>query len=461
MALYRCSLALAVATHRHSTSSSTQFSLARAKVFAARAGCIPLDIHIFDHDFEYEQEMRRLVLEYYDRPLYTAPRMDRDTTHGFRFSPSNPIRIKSLDFNFKLRKGLRSSHMSALEYFLARCTPGVLTHYSMQIHIRTLSAFIEPADDPQTLDSVLLAIPSQHFENVWLGTTNLRLNNLCPHWGSKAYHGLVELRIGKKVPTILEAQFVNILRSSPGLRILHIETVIEDLSPPSDSIVPVSLEQLEDLKINDRSELDFTSCGEILRWIAPGPKPLQLAFNGHPSEGAMLFCARSKITRFFGEAFTQESVADMIRRCSRLDMLALNAGYFEVRNLYSIMCPVDERNLVGVVPKTRVDTLYLVNFLVLPLGDLGAAVAEYSVQRVDTLYLVNFLVLPLGDLGAAVAEYSVQRLILRDCSVSYETDKGVERTDDPQEIRALLSTLDKCPNVEYIEARCSLDPGGW
>ncbi|CAE6352929.1 unnamed protein product [Rhizoctonia solani] len=406
--------------------------VARAKVFAARAGHIPLDIHIFDPDFEHAQNMRRFMLEY-PRSIYTAGWMEPDTMNDFQFSSSSPIQIRSLDFNFKLRKGLRSSHMSALEYLLAKCAPGVLTHYSMQIHVRTLSAFIEPADDHRTLDSVLLAIPSQYFENVWLGTTHLRLNNLCPYWGSKAYHRLVELRLGKRVPTILEAQFVNILRSSPGLRILHIETVVEDLSPPGDSITPVNLEELVDLKINDRSEFDFTACGEILRWIAPGPKPLQLAFNGHPSEGAILFCTRSNITRFFGEAFTQESVTDMIRRCARLELLALNAGYFEVNDLYSILCPVDERNLVGLVPKTRI----------------------------DTLYLVNFSVLPLHDLENAVAEYSIQRLILRDCGLSYETDEAVMQTSSPQETRRVLSTLDKCPVVEYLEARCSLDPDGW
>ncbi|KAH7332630.1 hypothetical protein B0J17DRAFT_678334 [Rhizoctonia solani] len=404
--------------------------VARAKVFAARAGHIPLDIHIFDPDFAHAQKMRPFFLE---RPLPSPTRVDPDTMHDFRFSTSNSVRIRSLDFNFKLRRGLRSSHMSALEYFLTRCAPGVFTHYSMQTHMRTLSAFIEPADDPHTPDSVLLAIRSQHFESIWFGTTNLRLNHLCPHWGSKAYHGLVELRIGKKVPTIDEAQLVAILRSSPGLRILHIETVIEDLTPHIDPITPVPLEELEELKINDRSELDFTACGDILRWIAPGKKPLQLTFNGHPSEGAMLFCARSNITRFFGESFTQESVTDIVRRCGFLEVLALNAGYFEISDLFSILCPVDERNLVGLIPATKV----------------------------DTLYLVNFLLLPLDDLEEAVTRYSVQRLIVRNCRVSHETDEGAKATEDPQEIRALLSTLDKCPMVEYLEIRSPLDPEGW
>ena len=105
-------------------------------------------------------------------------------------------------------------------------------------------------------------------------------------------------------------KLVTILRSSPGLRVLHIRTVIADQSAPSDSIVPVRLEDIEDLDLNDRSELDFTAGGEILRWIAPGSKPLQLTFNGYPSEGAILFCARANITRLFGESFAQNSMAD-------------------------------------------------------------------------------------------------------------------------------------------------------
>ncbi|KAG8701868.1 hypothetical protein FRC11_011844, partial [Ceratobasidium sp. 423] len=403
--------------------------VARAKAFAARAGCTPLEVHIFDPDFERKQGARHFVLKQQGRSSPTTSQIDPNTLQGFSFISSFPVQIQSLDFNFVLRKGLRSCHMSALEYFLARCTPGVLTHYSMQIHIGTLYSFIEPADNPLALESVLLDVPSQLFESVFLGTTHLRLNNLCPHWGSNAYHGLIELRIGKQVPAIHETEVVSMLRASPRLRVLHIKAIIEDLSPPGDFVAPIHLDDLEDLELNDRYEFDFTPCGDILRWVAPGSKPLQLTFGGHPSEGATLFCARANITRFFGEWFVDESVSDMIRRSAQLEVLALNPGWSEVEGLDSILRPVDERSLVGVVPRTKV----------------------------ATLYLVNFLVLQLEDLERAVAEYSVQRLVVRNCSVSYETDEGVKKTNDPLEIRMLLSTLNKCPSVEYLDARCSLD----
>ncbi|CAE6441642.1 unnamed protein product, partial [Rhizoctonia solani] len=406
--------------------------LARAKVLAARAGGAPLEIHVFDPDLEHEQKVRRFMLGQQGRSSPSGPRLEPNKMSDFSFRLSTPMRIRSLDFNFMLREGLHTCHMSALEYFLAKSTPGVLTHFSMQSHVGTLSSFIEPADDPQTFESVLLDIPSQLFENIWLGTTTLRLNGLCPHWGSKAYHGLVELRIGKRVPTMTEAQLVNILRSSPGLRVLRITTAIEYLTPSDESIVPVRLDDLEDLEVNDHAEMNLTASGEILRWIAPGAKPLQLIFDGYPSKGAISFCARSNVTRFFGKAFTQESVVDMIRRCSSLEILALNAGFFEVRDLYSILCHIDERDSADMVPTTKV----------------------------YTLYLANFLLLPLRGLEDAVAEYSVQRLVIRDCSIEYETGEGMKETSDPPKVRSLLSTL-KCPTVEYIEQRCSLDPEGW
>ncbi|KAJ1300277.1 hypothetical protein OPQ81_005104 [Rhizoctonia solani] len=407
--------------------------ISRARAFATRAGRTPLEVHIFEPDFEREGGLRRLGLKHQGRPVLNASRMNPNTMQDFSFSPSTPVRIQSLDFNFVLRKGLRSSHMAILEYFLARCTPGVLTHLSMQLNTSTLSSFIEPADDFHVPDSVLLDMPGQIFESIFLGTTSLRLNNLCPRWGSKAYHGLVELRIGRQVPVILETELVSILKSSPRLRVLHIRTFIEDLYPPSDPVVPVQLEDLEDLELHDRSEFNFTPCGEILRWIAPGTKPLQLTFDGYPSEGALLFCTRSNITRFFGESFRQESVAAMIRRCSWLEVLALNPGWFEIDNLYSILCPIDECNTLGVVPVTKV----------------------------KTLYLVNFSVLPLEELEKAVEKYWVQRLVIRNCSISYQTGEGAKKTSDPQEIRALLSNLNTCPIVEYLDERCSLDLEGW
>ncbi|CEL61178.1 hypothetical protein RSOLAG1IB_09820 [Rhizoctonia solani AG-1 IB] len=406
--------------------------VARAKVLAAQAGSAPLDIHVFDPDFEQEQTIRRLMLGRQGRSSPNPPRLDPNKLCEFSFRLSTPMRIRSLNFNFMLRQGLHTCHMSALEYFLAKCTPGVLTHFSMQSHIGTLSSFVEPADGPQTVDSVLLDIPSQLFESIWLGTTTLRLNGLCPHWGSKAYHGLVELRIGKRVPRITEAQLVNILGSSPGLRVLHVTTAIEDLSSLDDSVVPIHLEDLEDLEVNDHDEMGSATSGEILRWIAPGPRPIRLVFDGYPSKEIISFCARSNVTRFFGKAFAQESVVEIIRRCSSLEILALNADLSEVRNLASILGAAGERGSVDTTHTTKV----------------------------DTLYLTNYSVIPLGDLEDAVAEYSVQRLIIRDSSIGYDTDEGVKETSDPPTIISLLSNL-KCPAVEYLEQRSPVDPDSW
>ncbi|KAF8747697.1 hypothetical protein RHS02_00062, partial [Rhizoctonia solani] len=408
--------------------------VARAHFLSERAGSTPLEIHIFDLTFMVRLKNGRFAsgVGRHGRSSPSTPKIDPSTICNFELSQSAPMRIQSLDFNYTLQRGLHTYHMSALQYFLSKCTPNILTHFSMTGWVPTHASFIEPADHPQTFNSVLLDIPSQLFESVWLGTTHLMLNGLCPHWGSKAYHGLVELRIGRSVPVMTEAQFANILRYSPGLRVLHITSVVEDLLPLDDPVVPVHLEDLEDLKLRNFQGKDLGTSDEMLRWIAPGPKPLQVNFDQYAPKEAISFCARSNIARLFFTISTEEIVAPMVHRCSWLEILALSAGLYPARDLCSILHPIDGRHPTGLV----------------------------STTKVDTLYLANFMVLPLSDLEDAVAEYSVRRLIIRNSRIEYKAEEGLKEAGDPSEIRTLLSTL-KCSIVEYLEERCWLDQAGW
>ncbi|CAE6542135.1 unnamed protein product [Rhizoctonia solani] len=408
----------------------------RAKVFITRSGNVPLEVHICDPcSRETPSSDGFISSPSYGNSPQKALTRDPKTLHNFRFLLSSPAPIKSLNLDLVFEDGFQDYHVASLEYFLGNCTPEVLKCFSMQQRDFSYNhaQFIEPADRPQTRSNRLLAIPSQDLEHLWLSTTILRLNGSCPPWSSQAYHGLVELRLGDKVPDIRESQLVNILRLSPKLRVLHIKTTPQDSIPLDQTVEPVFLEDLEELDINQESEIRYTH-GDFLRWIVPGSKPLQLTFYGSPAKiGPPQFCARSKVTRFFLERYILDSFVDMIRQSPWLEILAVNADNFIPSNLGLILPPIDQSYPEGLA----------------------------STTRINTLYLLKFSDLPFEDIQAAVHLYSVKHLMIRCTSISYETEEGRKVAEDPQEIKTKLSTLQPLPVIEYLDSHSPHEPEHW
>ncbi|CAE6408428.1 unnamed protein product, partial [Rhizoctonia solani] len=116
-------------------------------------------------------------------------------------------------------------YVSALAAFFDNCTPGTLE--TLQMFERS-----SPGRDLVVLDAetevynrvLSVRLSEDRFEEIFRGVTALRLDFIHPthRWTSNAYHGLVELRFTSlRGPRITEAQLAEILKQSPGLRILE------------------------------------------------------------------------------------------------------------------------------------------------------------------------------------------------------------------------------------------------
>ncbi|KEP45377.1 F-box-like domain protein, partial [Rhizoctonia solani 123E] len=178
-------------------------------------------------------------------------------------------RLRSL--NLRIYQTLRTdAYRSVLSASLLLCDPGTFT---------TLVATREPDILASTyifFDMPDFGIPEhgvgfyqQIFtlanEAVLLSIKVMRLHACYPFWTSKAYYGLVELRLTPRtadVP-ISEAHLCDILQASPGLRILEFALKIVDFLPEGTTI-PVRLDCLEVLNIR---MMNYRLVPNLLRMI--------------------------------------------------------------------------------------------------------------------------------------------------------------------------------------------------
>jgi hypothetical protein len=169
---------------------------------------------------------------------------------------------------------------------LAACfvnfTPGVLKDVS-------ISADVTPKETPEAF---------------WSSVTVLRLQDYHPEWSSKAYHRLTELRLNGKT-AISYSRLASILELSPKLRVLELGIRLRGSHfAPSPA---VRLEELEILVLKSISEICL---GSLLRFIAPGQRPLSLSISDPfcgPSIPARSeienFVARSNVTQLCAHEF--------------------------------------------------------------------------------------------------------------------------------------------------------------
>jgi hypothetical protein len=95
--------------------------------------------------------------------------------------------------------------------------------------------------------------------------------------------------------TIFELQLVDIPSSSTKPRIFHLHLCLTDPLLIGTSVVPLRLDELEVLYFKPVEQGYFKS---LLRWLAPGVKPLELAISHHPGE-IKDFCLRSNVTQLY------------------------------------------------------------------------------------------------------------------------------------------------------------------
>ncbi|KAG8710102.1 hypothetical protein FRC11_004875, partial [Ceratobasidium sp. 423] len=421
---------------------------ARAKVYTSRAGQLPLEIHISNPGSEREGERARDVLEgNRARSNPHKPSEEWDALHEFKIFASSTVSIKSLEMDLRINRH-HEIYYSVLEYFFARCKPGVLTKYTVRTSRRfwDTGLFIEPAETPHSLNGALLAVPTGHLDEVWLHISSVRVGALCPHWKTKVYHGLVELYIEEDIPSISESQLVNILRSSPKLQVLHFKTIFDE---PNDDggDDPVYLEDLRELNLMIRDD-EGLSVSRILRRITPGSKPLQLSLVDVPRREAADFFSRANVTRFY--TWCPFDLSFVISRCRRLEVLVLNERNADTQDLSSILdddSGDEDENLDGEsTPK--------------PVSP--------SATQIDTLYLLWHSQFTFEQIRAVVEKYSVQRLLIYYGRLSYQTDEGRLVCKNTRNIRVKLSTIVGCTIEYYPDGFCDDysegepdDPEGW
>lgn len=256
--------------------------ISRARHFATRSQTSPVDIHIIRFLGDVEFPRTDLV----DLCALLAPQ------------------TRSLDI--PMHSGSMDLSRSILRSFFEKCTPGTLVKLTISSSSQTeKDRFFEAAENPTNPQSWLFDLP--HVEGILLGVRTLRLCDVYPYWTSKAYHGLVELRLhtyasGLKA-SIPESQLIGILAACPELRIFHFGLIIT-VQPSGDTLpVSVKLRYLEEFRLMTMAHSDRHDT--MLRWLSLGSNPLRMSlqlFRGMVeflfTDAFIEFCACSYITQF-------------------------------------------------------------------------------------------------------------------------------------------------------------------
>ncbi|KAG8712932.1 hypothetical protein FRC11_013779, partial [Ceratobasidium sp. 423] len=343
---------------------SMTFRVAYAKIRAERAARMPLKVHIVD-------TLGRATIGH-----------DKACRSLLPFITSVAPRVRSFTLKSRLTPCCTRPYGPVLTELFRNCSPGVLTTLVMDVD-SSFPVYLAINSEPKSHNVVLsVDVSNERLEESYRGITVLRLSQLYPRWTSSAYHGLVELRLrGDTMTWVTESQLVGALKQSPGLRIFECAARLEDILKGGDRVEPVSLNNLEvvNLGLNTASGVEA-----IVRWLAPGPKPLQLLISWPDFSGPCLvaFLARSNITRVYSQPYQSRCAMHFVHHLPNLHTMALAE-----------------------------------------MGWNGTDYSQpgYSVQRssaLDTLYLIGCNFKPTGpkDLYELVSLESLRCVVLYGCS---------------------------------------------
>ncbi|KAG8750772.1 hypothetical protein FRC11_010070 [Ceratobasidium sp. 423] len=312
-----------------------------AKLYAERAGQMTLEIHMID-------------LEGDALPKYSASLVP--------FFTSIAPRVSSFSLDSRYPIICRAALVALFE----NCTPGTLATLDMRVPRATMAygpivldedAGWKPQGYEYDMRAITTDMSEERFEQIFRGVTVLRLGIIYPtrRWTSSVYHGLVELRIQWGVYIqVTESQFVELLRQSPRLRILEYAIKADLISPlGKDALIdPIYLNDLEVINFGDRRR----SVENIVRWLAPGSKPLQVFLRNFKLGPCFLaFVSRSNITRLYCKFALKQDLINIVHHLPRLQSLAL--GDFQRARSPNSEGP--EYNMDKKLPSS-LETLYLI-----------------------------------------------------------------------------------------------------
>lgn len=384
-------------------SSRSQGFEARAKAFAARAGSSLLDVHV------YEPAVYDIL----------------STETAEEFLTTIAWQIRSLEFLRPEDSELDDQSVIGLCFEI--CEPGTLTELTLLDYSSRTPTSIGGYENPNDIASALrLHLSQEELDDLLLQITGVRLDGIYFPWTNQIYQGLVELRLDSTCTSIhgtavliSESELVNILLSSPRLRILYFGLVVQDTLPEDSVTPPVLLEYLEVLSLTLRVH---ALPGTFLRLLSPGSKPLHLSLIFSPyTDDALPLCA-SKVRDFFIRS-----------NVSKLHINGVKSGTYQILGELACQSP----NLRGLAT-TKVGSHPTRN----PTSNHDARAAPSACLYLDTLYLIRSSI-KLDTLKQLLRQYSVKRLVIWNCG-------GSTRPSD-QLLQIKLSRL--CPAVRCIDRK--------
>jgi hypothetical protein len=178
-------------------------------------------------------------------------------------------------------------------------------------------------------DDIKVDLSTEQLDTLLSSVSVLNLKRVQPQWNSRAYHGLVELRLKGMYSSVYikEVELVSILRTSPGLRVLELGVEIDDPLPTDAQVTEIPLEDLEVL------DLSKTRCywhSTLLRWLAPGPKALQFILRRGKYENIEVkrslgpFLSRSRVTNVCETGLELMHILELLELCPNLRELAVS-----------------------------------------------------------------------------------------------------------------------------------------
>lgn len=353
-----------------------QTLLNRAETYIARAGHVPLDVRAYIGD--------------------SVSRCEPSTNASLvqLFATVAP-QIQSLELY--THGAVTELYCSIFQSCFARGVPGTFTKFVLWTDEDTIDGpshdFIETINNSTNTRSLVLDLPQQLLDDFWHPITVMRLRGLYPYWTSKAYHGLVELRLtsSSRLVSIPESHLINILTASPGLRIFSFGLLVVDSCPVRAPVVPVYLSELEVLAFvttRDHTEDEY-AIATFFRLIAPGSKPLTLSIVQYDySDIHMLddefkkFLSRANVVELrLAGGGTYPLVAGVLRLSPHLRVLALES--FSIMQNHTPGPNSGERDAQGT--RFCLDTLHL-GGCEIDLDELRRIVESEIVVRSLTLW---------------------------------------------------------------------------
>ncbi|KAL5634068.1 hypothetical protein ACGC1H_006038 [Rhizoctonia solani] len=388
--------------------------LSRSKLFASRTLSAPLDLHV-------------------STPRHNSVVQSPSTSPSELKLSSALIAPKIGSFRLDDSSNNRDEFSHLINYFLRHITPGALTRLILLDHSPMIMGridVIDPNGPEHEVHSWISKSPPplwmsmKVLDEILLPVKVLWLRNRFFPWDSRAYSGLVDLRLLSHDmswgPLIGISELVGILSSCPELRIFHCELDVDTHIYNIQPTVRIVLKDLEALKLHGMLPDHSAS---LLSHIYPGTKPLSLSIRvggqnilENLSPQLSDFFRRTNIERLFLTAYTTVQVS-VGRLFPSLPAGLRTLGFNSVR-----LAQESSELLRSDQPRwTKIDTLIL----------------DRSTSDITTLHRL-------------ATAYSIRALVLNPDDVHFEGNKPMD-----EELKQTI------PIIRKISKEYGVDGNGW